>query len=959
MLTKIKRHGALLATAAVICATVALVPQTASANASIIPNAGSATDVFTAPANRSATGSACPTGSAPAAGFTDTTSTDVDCIKMYGITQGTTATTYEPDGSIPRWQMALFLNRMFVPMGVAAAGTTTVPAFTDTADLSAEIQAAITAIASHGITVGTTATTFGPNENVTREQMALFLYRLGEITKLYNAAAVDARGIWHNTLANDVASGTYNYSDVNNLQLESLEAIASLYNAGVTGETCTANGLVNNPTGGCASTYRPADNITRAEMATMIVGFLGHTNARPAGVTMQSLESLATAGAKNIRISVRNDDFTPSQNTSVDHFHDPTQLTTAAALAANAPFLTTLNTVSSSVTSAVGTAGTVDSLDLKTNSLGNVNGQGLTTAANSTTKWWAWTAPAGTIYVDGSTTGVATLEAVLGAADSTAYATRTTYSISGSNALGQALVEDYGTGQANVTADDGIKTIAGGTRTLTATMDNSALTTAGTAHTVVDGYTFNFSVKKVDMLGNVTISSNYVPSSGGSASYVVTCDADNSATVNADGAGGGSYWQSYEVTVSEATALGAGAGISRPALSPGAATAAVVYPTDGGDNNTLNVSCDDEVRAYTAGTTGNTLTISQNTVIASTAGSLVSITTTAYDQYGDGIAGVTSRIMKAQTAATGGAGAAAQQAILTSTSNGSATLSMVLCNSSFNGTQAFSVNTTGATMSNIAATEAERSAALDAGAGANGEGTTVYCAAAGTDATSSPGAVTGVPEQQTVTLSAAFNAGDFVCTYTDAAGTAQTTALFAGNGANTLFATRLNDLTNLSGVSAALAGQVYTVTFAANTGDHAIMSCDGTTGTALTTGGGGAITLAVAETVKGVAAVAQTFVDEDAAGNTMLTLTTVTSGIGADGAAAPTRAYRQWTYDGTDVFMLDGADGEVAASVQGASEAQFDAAMGVLTGASGATPVSIQYRTAATGSQVSVFNIGS
>ena len=167
----------------------------------------------------------------------------------------------------------------------------------------------------HGITVGTTATTFGPNENVTREQMALFLYRLGEITKLYNAAAVDARGIWHNTLANDVATGTYNYSDINNLQLESLEAIASLYNAGVTGETCVANGLVNNPTGGCASTYRPADNMTRAEMATMIVGVLGHTNARPAGVTMQSLESLATAGAKNIRISVRNADFTPAANT--------------------------------------------------------------------------------------------------------------------------------------------------------------------------------------------------------------------------------------------------------------------------------------------------------------------------------------------------------------------------------------------------------------------------------------------------------------------------------------------------------------------------------------------------------------------------------------------------------------------------------------------------------------------
>ena len=36
--------------------------------------------------------SACPSGVIPAAGFTDTTSTDVDCIKYYGITKGTTDT---------------------------------------------------------------------------------------------------------------------------------------------------------------------------------------------------------------------------------------------------------------------------------------------------------------------------------------------------------------------------------------------------------------------------------------------------------------------------------------------------------------------------------------------------------------------------------------------------------------------------------------------------------------------------------------------------------------------------------------------------------------------------------------------------------------------------------------------------------------------------------------------------
>ena len=146
MLTRITKRSALLLSVAVVCATVAIVPQTASAEASIVPNVGTPViDPFSAPADPTLY-QACPGDSAPAAGFSDTTSTDVDCIKMFGITQGTTATTYDPDGNIPRWQMALFIHRMFVPAGLAAAGTTAVPAFTDTSGLSAEINAAISAL---------------------------------------------------------------------------------------------------------------------------------------------------------------------------------------------------------------------------------------------------------------------------------------------------------------------------------------------------------------------------------------------------------------------------------------------------------------------------------------------------------------------------------------------------------------------------------------------------------------------------------------------------------------------------------------------------------------------------------------------------------------------------------------------------------------------------------------------
>ena len=58
---------------------------------------------------------ACPASAITSSGFTDTTSADVSCIKYYGITKGTTATTFSPLDFVSRWQMALFLTRMSYP----------------------------------------------------------------------------------------------------------------------------------------------------------------------------------------------------------------------------------------------------------------------------------------------------------------------------------------------------------------------------------------------------------------------------------------------------------------------------------------------------------------------------------------------------------------------------------------------------------------------------------------------------------------------------------------------------------------------------------------------------------------------------------------------------------------------------------------------------------------------------
>ena len=140
MLTNFKRRSALLITLAVVCASVSVVPLTAGAAASNVPNAGTSAgvDPHTAPAAPEIM-KACPGDSAPAAGFTDTTSTDVDCIAMYGITTGVTATTYEPSANIPRWQMALYLTRTATASGVTL-GDGSDQGFTDISGESAAIQ---------------------------------------------------------------------------------------------------------------------------------------------------------------------------------------------------------------------------------------------------------------------------------------------------------------------------------------------------------------------------------------------------------------------------------------------------------------------------------------------------------------------------------------------------------------------------------------------------------------------------------------------------------------------------------------------------------------------------------------------------------------------------------------------------------------------------------------------------
>lgn len=94
---------------------------------------------------------------------------DINALAAAGITLGTTSTTFEPNRSITRGEMAAMLVRGFdLP-------ASSVDAFSD--DNNSPFEADINALAAAGVTKGTSATTFHPSRDVTRAEMASFVAR--------------------------------------------------------------------------------------------------------------------------------------------------------------------------------------------------------------------------------------------------------------------------------------------------------------------------------------------------------------------------------------------------------------------------------------------------------------------------------------------------------------------------------------------------------------------------------------------------------------------------------------------------------------------------------------------------------------------------------------------------------------------------------------------------------------
>ncbi|MEM9467801.1 MAG: S-layer homology domain-containing protein, partial [Actinomycetota bacterium] len=86
------------------------------------------------------------------------------------ITTGTSPTTFSPDDTLTRGQFAALLYRLAAPLTVGADHP-----FTDV--VAPWQQDPVSWLFAEGITIGTSATEFSPNDPVTRGQIATFLHR--------------------------------------------------------------------------------------------------------------------------------------------------------------------------------------------------------------------------------------------------------------------------------------------------------------------------------------------------------------------------------------------------------------------------------------------------------------------------------------------------------------------------------------------------------------------------------------------------------------------------------------------------------------------------------------------------------------------------------------------------------------------------------------------------------------
>ena len=163
----------------------------------------------------------------------------VDFMNEYGLVKGTGTSTFGWKGSMTRGDFVLILYRNAGSPSVYGVSNP----FTDVKSTDYYYEAVLWAYRNNVVN-GTSTTTFSPNANVTREQMAAILYRYAQHKK-------------YNTAASSGLNGFTDHASVSGYAAASLE-------------WAVAEKLVN----GSAGKLMPTGNATRAQVAAILHRFV-------------------------------------------------------------------------------------------------------------------------------------------------------------------------------------------------------------------------------------------------------------------------------------------------------------------------------------------------------------------------------------------------------------------------------------------------------------------------------------------------------------------------------------------------------------------------------------------------------------------------------------------------------------------------------------------------------------
>ena len=252
-------------------------------------------------------------------GFTDvpeshTFHESINCLAHYRITIGTgDGTTFSPGDPVKRWQMMLFLARALDPAGINLSRARA-QNFTDLGNLNDETRDAIDLLVTNGIATAASSTTFDPNAVVDRTEMALLLVRF--LDAAGDVVDIDSNGeILLDANDDGIQTEPDDYFEDARDQVPAAadRAISAAYELGITtGDSPTPASGTAQP--GLDLYYRPRDSVTRGQMAAFIIRTLGHTLARPKGLSAQY-------DGNEIRVSFRGADFEPVEDAPIDMFY--------------------------------------------------------------------------------------------------------------------------------------------------------------------------------------------------------------------------------------------------------------------------------------------------------------------------------------------------------------------------------------------------------------------------------------------------------------------------------------------------------------------------------------------------------------------------------------------------------------------------------------------------------------